>query len=501
MAPVIDTNYGRIEGTVLNRMELFLGVPYARPPVGDLRFRPPRPPEPWTGVRRVLEIGAICPQPEPPIRTLLPRALAAQSEDCLTLNVWTPSSQSGRRPILVWLHGGMLLFGSGSDPVYDADSLARHGDLVVVSVNYRLGVLGFLHHAALLDPATGLCGNWGLLDQLAALQWVRDHADRIGGDPDNVTLCGSAAGGTSVAVLVTSPARRGLFRRAIVQSTAPFTAPPEHASDAAAAFAQAAGCSIDEPEKLRDLPLERLLELQATWVDQVGGPLGIEPVGDGKLVARDPIAAAGRGAAAGVDLLIGTNRDEYRLYGLIDRGRATLDLEGLERRVTRWLPPSQAAAAIEAYRAFRSARGEPCDPWDLWCAIQSDRLYRVPSLRFAAENAASGISTYAYLFSWESPYADGTLGACHGLEIPFVFGTHALVPEFAGASAEAHELTEQVQGAWIAFARSGNPTHPGIAPWPRFDLPRRATFVLDDPCRRENAPREPERAFWDHMKS
>ena len=248
MGPVIDTNYGRIEGTVLNRMELYLGVPYARPPLADLRFRPPRPPEPWTGVRPAQQFGAMCPQAEAPIRTLLPRAQVAQSEDCLTLNVWTPDSHSGRRPILVWFHAGMLLYGSGSDPIYDADSLARRGDLVVVTVNYRLGVLGFLYHPVLLDPATGLCGNWGVLDQLAALQWVRDHAERLGGDPENVTICGSAAGATSVAVLATSPSRRGLFRRAIVQSTAPFTTPVEDAGEAAAALAHVAGASLDEPE-------------------------------------------------------------------------------------------------------------------------------------------------------------------------------------------------------------------------------------------------------------
>ena len=394
----------------------------------------------------------------------------------------------------------MLLYGSGSDPIYDADSLARRGDLVVVTVSYRLGVLGFLYHPQLLDPASGACGNWGLLDQLAALQWVRDHAEQLGGDPDNVTIFGSAAGGACVAALATSPQRRGLFRRAIVQSTAPFVTSAERAREAAETLASSAGCSLEDPDKLRGAPVERLLELQPSWADQVGGPLGIEPVGDGKLVALDPTAAAGRGASAGVDLLIGTNRDEYRLYGLVDRARATLDLEGLQRRLGHWLPSSQASAAIEAYRSFRGARGEPCEPWDLWCAIQSDRLYRIPSLRFAAEHAGSGISTYVYLFSWESPYADGTLGACHGLEIPFVFGTHGLVPEFAGASSEAFELAEKVQGAWIAFARSGNPTHPGIAPWPRFELPRRGTFILDDPCSRENAPREPERAFWDLIR-
>jgi para-nitrobenzyl esterase len=497
MGPVIDTNYGRIEGIVLNRMEIFLGVPYARPPVGELRFRPPRPPEPWTGSLRAQAYGAMCPQPEPPIRTLLPKAQCKQSEGCLTLNVWTPSSQSGHRPILVWLHPGMLLYGSGADPVCDGDALARRGDLVVVTLNYRLGVLGYLHHPQLHDPATGLCGNWGVLDQLAALQWVRDHAERLGGDPDNVTLFGSAAGGASVATLATSPLRRGLFRRAIAQSTAPLAARAEDARAAAETLADAAGCSLGDPDKLRELPVERLLELQGAWMDRIAGPLGLEPVGDGKLVAPDPIAAAGRGATAGVDLLIGTNRDEYRLYGLVDRGRTSLDLEGLQRRLSHWMPASQATAAIDAYRTFRAARAEPCEPWDLWCAIQTDRLFRVPALRFAAGHAASGLSTYVYLFNWESPFSDGTLGACHGLEIPFVFGSHPLVPEFAGASAEAYELAERIQDAWIAFARCGNPTHPGIEPWPRFDLPRRGSFLLDDLCRRENAPREPERAFWD----
>jgi len=498
MGPVVETRHGRIEGMTRDGVEAFLGIRYARAPIGELRFRGPRPPEPWIGVRPAQDFGPVAPQLPPTLRTLLPKAQLPASEDCLSLNVWTPCSDTGRRPVMVWLHGGGLLSGSGADPVSNGENLARRGDVVVVTLNYRLGLLGFFYHPKLRDDESGACGNWGLLDQLAALQWVRENIGRFGGDPEQVTLFGSAAGGVSTALLTTSRLRKELFRRSIVQSAPALATRPALAIEISQELLQTAGLTSEEPEKLRSFDAHQLLELQPRWAERMRrGQIALRPVADGHVVAEDPLRAINRGAAAGIDVLQGTNRDEYKLFGMRDARRLTLDDESLRKRVERIVPPDSAVRIIHTYRELRASRGAPATPWDLWCAIQTDRLIRVPAVRFAAECARAGCSTYAYQFDWESPFADGTLGACHGLEQPFVFGTHPLLPEFAGASREAFELAENVQDAWLSFVQIGNPTHPRILPWPRFALPRRATFLLDEECRVKNAPCEAERVLWD----
>jgi len=498
MDPVVETRYGRLAGRSLDGVEAFLGVRYARAPIGELRFRAPRPPEPWSGTCAAQEFGPIAPQLPPSFSTLLPKSHLPTSEDCLTLNVWTPGSGSGNRPVLVWLHGGGLVSGSGADPVSCGESLARRGDVVVITLNYRIGLLGFYFHPELEDAQAGVCGNWGILDQIEALHWISENISEFGGDPDNVTLIGSDAGGVCASLVATSPLRGRLIRRCIVQSAPTLATRVPLALEIGDELLEHAGLAPRAAKQLRSLELEQLLGLQPRWAERMRrGQISLRPVADGVSIAEDPLVALNRGAAAGIDLLQGTNRDEYRLFGMRDARRATLDEEGLGKRIERIAPTLDARHIIESYRELRRARGDAASPWDIWCAVQTDRLIRVPSLRFASEWARAGCSTYSYLFSWESPYSDGSLGACHGLEQPFVFGTHTLMPEFAGASREAFELAEHVQDAWISFARIGNPTHPHIPPWPRFALPRRATFVLDDECRTINAPCEAERVLWD----
>jgi len=498
MRPVVDTRYGRLEGLDLGGVEAFLGVRYARPPVGDRRFRGPQPPEPWAGTLPAQEFGPVALQLPPTFRTLLPKANLPASEDCLTLNLWTPRSGHGQRPVMVWLHGGGLVSGSGADPVSTGEHLARRGDVVVVTLNYRLGLLGFLFHPELEDAESGACGNWGLLDQLEALHWLSDNVSAFGGDPENITLLGSDAGGLCASLIATSPQRAHLIRRCVVQSSPTLLTATPLAVEIGEELLQVAGLPAGDPAKLRTADVHQLLDLQPRWAERMRrGQISLRPVADGVVVAEDPMVALNRGAAAGLDLLQGTNRDEYRLFGMRDGRRATLDAEGLHKRIERIAPNLDPDRIVRVYRELRAARRDGTTPWDIWCAIQTDRLIRVPALRFASECTRAGCPTYSYSFTWESPYSDGSLGACHGLEQPFVFGTHTLMPEFAGASREAFELAEHMQDAWLMFARVGNPTHPRIPPWPRFALPRRATFLLDDECRAVNAPCEAERALWD----
>jgi para-nitrobenzyl esterase len=498
MGTVVATRSGRIEGTMEGGVECFLGIPYARPPRESMRFRPPREPIPWRGIRSAQSFGAMAPRGRVAERLPLPAASLPESEDCLTVNVWTPSADHARRPVMVWLHGGDFLAGTAGEPVTRGATLAAAHDIVVVSVSYRLGVLGFLYHPALVDSATGVCGNWALLDQIAALQWVRDHIDRLGGDPECVTLFGQTAGGVCASLLATSPLRRTRYRRVIAQSAPPVTTTPERALAATTELLSRCGVNPEQPAQLRKVELSVILDHQPLWAARMRGEqLYGGPVADGVVVAADPFAAAGRGAGAGLELMVGTNRDELRVLGLTDRLGASLDTRGLRKRVEEILADARVDEIIGAYRDFRAARQEPHAPWDIWCAIQTDRLIRAPALGLLAEHASSGSVAYSYLLCWESPFGDGSLGACQGLELPFVFGTRSQVADFAGASAEAYELESQMQGAWAAFARHGNPTHPGIRPWPRFELPRRYTFVFGESCHTESAPREMERAVWD----
>jgi len=490
----VDTITGTIEGTDERGVKVFKGIPYARPPLGELRLRAPRPPEPWTGVRRAQEFGLWAPQ-NTPASTLSNDIPGEQGEDCLTLNVWTPSLD-GTRPVLVWIHGGAFEGGSGASALYHGDRLATRGDVVVVTINYRLGILGFLAHPGLADAeAGGATGNWGLLDQVAALRWVRDNIESFGGDPHNVTVFGESAGGMSVADLLAVPAARGLFRRAIMQSGPPYAVPAARAEETAAKLLAELGVGVAD---LRDVPVPALLKAQASLaLQRRGGPLPLTPVVDGTVLPVHPLEAIADGAAADVPLLIGTNRDEFKLFMVADPKNRDPDEGVLRRRIERSFGASDERLrpdeAIEGYRAIRKRRRDSVDPRELWSAIESDRMFRVDSIRAAEAHSLHQPRTYSYLFTWESPAMHGALGSCHALELPFVFGKLDLpgLDRFAGVSPAAEVLSEQMMDAWLAFARTSDPG------WPTYDAARRATMVFGAESCVQNAPFDEERALWE----
>lgn len=496
--PVVETKYGRVQGLEEDGLRVFRGVPFARPPVGGLRFRPPRPPDPWAGVRPAERFGPIAPQP-PSLRPLLPGEPVEWAEDCLSLNVWTPALDAGRRPVLVWVHGGSFVTGSGASVLYRGHHLCARGDVMVVTVNYRLGALGFLAHPGLRDEETGAAGNWGLLDQLAALEWVRDHAGALGGDPDNVTVFGESAGAMCVSTLLGTPAAEGLFRRAIAQSGGSVATPLELAAETGERLLAELGLAGEPVTRLRDVPVEAIVEAQTRLlVTDAWDRIPLATVVDEGVLPGSPLGAVARGLASGVSLLVGTNRDEMKFFAIGDPSLRNLDEAGLRARLRRTLGP-EADAAVEAYRAARGARGQPVSAPELWCAIQTDWVFRVPAVRVAEAQRAHSDQTYAYLFTWESPAAGGALGACHGLEIPFVFGTLTSpgVGMFTGEGPQARALSERMQDAWLAFARSGDPSTTELGEWPAYDARRRATMVLGPACSVQEAPLEEERRFWE----
>jgi para-nitrobenzyl esterase len=565
----VETRRGPVRGVAEGGLAVFRGLPFARPPVGPLRFRPPEPPEPWSDVLDAARFGPSAAQNGALVGPLMSLGITRTGEDCLYLNVWTPAADRGRRPVLVWIHGGAFVLGSGSQMLYDGGTLARRGDVVVVTINYRLGALGFLRLRDRFGDRLPATGNEGLLDQVAALEWVRDEIAAFGGDPDSVTIFGESAGAMSCATLLGVPRARGLFHRAILQSgAANYVWPRETAARVADRLL--ADVAVGSPEELRDAAPARLLAAQRRlFMDlmlgerhvlgtlspagqRVAGALFLglslarrrfggvvspvsrgllealrrrgrrrraptapemtalralatrglpfQPVIDGDVLPRDPLAAVRDGEARGIPLLIGTNLDEARLFAPLDPEAATLDEAELLVRCAETIPggADPARRAIAVYRAARASRGERVEPGDLWFAIETDRTMRHPATQLAALQAAHQ-PTYAYLFTWPSPALGGLFGACHALELPFLFGTleHRLLRPFTGKGPAAHALAGQIQDSWIAFARSGRPGHPGIGDWPAYDAAHRRTMILDRSCRVETAPREAERRFWE----
>jgi para-nitrobenzyl esterase len=482
---IIETTGGLTRGHDRGGVIELLGIPFATAE----RFCAPVEAR-WDGLHEASGFGPIAPQ-APGAQYL--SAELEQSEQCLSLNVWT-SSTEGRRPVMVWLHGGGFRNGASASPFYDGAPLARTRDVVVVTINYRLGALGFLAHPDLAGR-DGLRGNWGLLDQISALHWVRANIESFGGDASNVTVLGESAGAASVCLLMVSPLARELFHKAIAQSGAPSARPLAFAVDVADKLAAALGVTV---AGLRDVPLQALLEAETTLSSKSGRAILFTPVIDGTVIDGPPLAALGAGAAAGVPAIIGTNVDEWKLWAPTDRHSRDLTDEQLRRRLGKVLD-SGVDEVVATYETARSDRGEAARPNDLWFAIESDRFFRVPALRAADAQAGHQSATYTYLFEWGSPAMGGWLGACHGLEIAFVFGVQGRAPfaEFTGGGPAADALSEQMMDAWTAFARTGNPSTPAL-PWPVHDPASRPTMVFGTESRVEAAPRETERAVVDH---
>jgi para-nitrobenzyl esterase len=497
------TGHGRLRGTVDRGVVVFRGIPYARPPLGPLRFAAPVPADGWTGTRDATAFGPPAMQGASAISGGL--RVAAPSEDCLTLNVWTPAVDDGRRPVLVWLHGGAFVTGSGSMPMYHGAHLARRGDMVVVTVNYRLGLFGYLRGVDVCGDALPSTGNAGLLDQIMALAWVKSEIAAFGGDPEDVTVAGQSAGARSLAMMLAMPRTRGLIHKAVLQSGPALSLTPERANRVTESILADLRLAPSEAGRLCNLPAEQLLEIQTRVTPRAGGVF-YGPIADGLDVPADPEAAIVAGSASGIPLLTGTTLEEQRFFMRLDPEAEHLTDDGLLARLGSPGMNAQAwddarrdpADVVAVYREARAARGESTAAPNLWVAIMSDRRFRVPSMRLAELQGAHTSDVYAYLFTWQSPGWDAKLGAGHVVEVPFVFGTldapdaRDLVP----AGSPVGRLSEQMQDAWIAFARTGSPRTPELAGWEPYTADRRLTMLLGTACGPVDAPYEAERRLW-----
>jgi para-nitrobenzyl esterase len=456
MEPTMATRYGKIRGQVRDGVASFLGIPYAASPTGPLRFRPPAPPPAWDGVREADRLGATPPKPDyaAPFDTLLPEPNIA-GDNWLTVNVWTPDPGGAGLPVMVWIHGGAFSNGNSALPIYDGHAFARDG-VVMVSLNYRLGIDGF----ALLPDVPA---NRGLLDQIAALEWVRDNIAAFGGDPANVTIFGESAGAMSVTTLLSLPRAQGLFAKVITQSgAAQAAADPADAALVAKELALALGREATAAN-LAEVGLPELIQAQITVRDAlvaqpdparfgatvVASSMAFIPVIDGDLIPVHPLTAIASGAGSGVSLLTGTTTDEYRLF-LVPTGIAAMITE---EALAGLLPVLGIGSAVaDLYRANRPG----ASPGDLLAALLTDRFFRLPALAVAGARAAGPAPTYVYEFAWPSPV--NRLGACHSLEIPFVFDNLlADGAEPALGTSPPAALADRMHAAWMAFARGGDP--------------------------------------------
>jgi para-nitrobenzyl esterase len=500
-----QTAFGRIRGADIGGIKTFKGVPYGGTTAGANRFLPPTTPTAWTGVRDALEWGPSAPQRLPGSQaagsalSVAAAGLPSEGEDCLVLNIWTPAVNDGRRrPVMFWCHGGGFATGSGSSPVTEGEHLARRGDVVVVSINHRLNVLGFSFLEAHGGADFAGSGDAGMLDIVQALRWVRDNIAEFGGDPANVTAFGQSGGGRKVATLLTMPSAKGLFHRAIIESGATLKlVERDQATRVADTLMSTLGLGHGEVRQLQTLPLTRIMAayfqvVRDMNVDQM--TMGFSPTVDGNFVPRHPFHPDASAVSASVPLMIGSTRTE--LTSSADAESFSLSEDALRTRIAA-LAGHDSARVIDIYR-----RTNPqATPSDLYFLIASDHRYSAPVMKIAERRAALGAGpVYLYYFRWESPYDGGRLRSPHTVEIPFAFDNLDASPLTAD-SPEAPALAERVSNAWIAFARTGNPNTPKLPAWPVFDATARATMVFDNVSAVVNDPiREERRVMFELLE-
>ena len=511
---IVETTAGQISGYEEREVLAFKGIPYGAPTGGSQRFLPPKPVEPWTGVRYGGDYGPICPQTGHLVdearlytyaRTEGHIRYLPQSENCLVLNVWTPAvGDGGKRPVFIWLHGRGFAQGAGSETQYNGARLAKRGNAVVITINHRLNVFGYLHLADIAGEAFVGSGIAGMLDAVLALQWVHDNIETFGGDKNRVTIFGESGGGAKVSTMLAMPSAKGLFHTAAIQSGAGLRGvEAKDASDIAERLLAVLGVKKNEIAKLQKVSAQQLLDA----LDKLPGRPGIagsglptgaimrfSPVVDGKFLPTHPFDPVAAPTGLNVPVIVGTNRDESATFLANDPKRRRLSEAELRQRLVS-LCGDRVDSIISVYEKSRPT----ATPWDLLIGIQSEGARRSSIVLAERKAAAGGAPVFMYLVTYQSDFLGGLFKAGHGIEIAYVFDVVDDVP-YVGSRPDRQELAAAMREAWLAFGRTGNPSHAGIPKWEPYDTKNRATMVFDVPSRLVNGPFREELDAWKGME-
>ncbi|MFX1568838.1 MAG: carboxylesterase/lipase family protein [Promethearchaeota archaeon] len=475
LTEIIETKSGKIRGYIDEGVEIYKGIPYAEAPVGDLRFREPHPKEPWDNVKDCIKFGAIAPQNQPDD----PKIDLPEEEDCLYLNIWTPGADDKKRPVMVWIHGGGFLIGSGSRPRSDGTRLASYGDVVVVSFNYRIGVLGFLNFP-------GIPANLGIRDQVAALKWIKENIEDFGGNPNNITIFGESAGGQSVTILLAIPSAENLFHKAIVQSgnANPRDFKPKRSREGANELLRKLNINGENLDELRKISLEKLIRLQRKIA---GNILSVKdspfwPFIDGEFLPKQPIEIFREGNNNQIPIIIGYNENELGFLSELLKNagglKRNLILKYVHSNIRKsGINKKDLDKLISTY-SEKFKKDFPNNPFLFWDAILSDSMFKIPIIRQLEAQIHNQSRIYCYEFSYKSPKFKFAL---HTFEIPFVFDTLDKNDVAEGAievNEDSKKLTKIIMDTWISFARKGNPDNERIPSWHSYDLETRAIMKL-----------------------